>query len=157
MSKLKKILVIGKTWIFCHIIVALSIICLISIGASSLNTYISLHIEQPFFFKVRDVFSGSPKLYEKLKIIAYDDLSFSFYGGPRLPTEDLFTLINNIKKRKPKAILIDSLLSDKSTEESVMIPTSKAMVYSGSYLNAMKIPYRPVSYTHLTLPTILLV
>ena len=100
-----------------------------------------MHIEQPSFFKSREYFSKSPKLYDKLKIIAYDDLSFSYYGGPRLPSDDLFTLIKNLEKRNPKAILIDSLLSDNTDKTENPTYTSNT-TFSGAFLNAQKIPYR---------------
>ena len=141
MKSLSKILVTRNTWLVCHLVVSILILFAVLMSLSSINTYISLHIEQPSFFKSREYFSKSPKLYDKLKIIAYDDLSFSYYGGPRLPSDDLFTLIKNLEKRNPKAILIDSLLSD-NTEKTDNTTYTSNTTFSGAFLNAQKIPYR---------------
>ena len=141
MKSLSKILVTRNTWLVCHLVVSILILFAVLMSLSSINTYISLHIEQPSFFKSREYFSKSPKLYDKLKIIAYDDLSFSYYGGPRLPSDDLFTLIKNLEKRNPKAILIDSLLSDNTDKTDNTTYTSNT-TFSGAFLNAQKIPYR---------------
>ncbi|RZA15996.1 MAG: CHASE2 domain-containing protein, partial [Proteobacteria bacterium] len=79
----------------------------------------------------------------RIKILALDDSTFSYLGGPRLSYEQMDALLKNIAARKPKAILIDGLLAEtpyaipEKVGAKVDIP-----VYSGSFVAPEKVNYR---------------
>ena len=100
------ILVTRNTWLVCHLVVSILMLFAVLMSLSSINIYFVAHRQQVFD---QGNAKKSPKLYDKLKIIAYDDPKLFILRRTTLPSDDLFTLIKNLEKRNPKAILIDSL------------------------------------------------
>lgn len=99
----------------------------------------------PILFNVREYLGQTPKITDRLKIFALDDSTFSFLGGPRLTPEDLSRLLTNMSQSKPRAIIIDGLLSDTPTgnlSPLQEIPQKAPQVITGSYITPHKIRFR---------------
>ncbi len=135
----------GRSWYTFHGAACLLTIAIVAIPFSPLEQYLKTNIIYPFLFQSRDILGQTPPLSPRLKIFALDDSSFAFLGGPRLSPEDLTKMLINISERKPKAILIDGLLSEYQEDSEKWYKSLKQEnlnVYTGVYLNNKPMRYR---------------
>ncbi len=109
-----------------------------------MGTYIDTRIVAPVLFNVREYLGQTPEIHPKLKVIALDDSTFSYLGGPRLNHAHMTSLLENLGKRQPQAILIDSLLSDRPSNVLDIIPDSvrSIPVYTGSFPSQVSLRFR---------------
>lgn len=137
----------NKSWYMFHAIAIAWVVGLIMLDASDAGRYLKSRVSDATLFHTRDAMGQYPKLTDKLKVIALDDASFSYLGGPRLSASQLTTLIRSIEKRKPKAIIIDALLSDRPSGSDEDISALQALsvdnIYSGAFASSAKVAYRP--------------
>ncbi|MBC7661915.1 MAG: CHASE2 domain-containing protein [Chitinophagaceae bacterium] len=141
--KPRSIFLDGRSWPLFHLIASLFLVMLFALHWFGLDAVFDTRISSPILFQVREMVGRTQDLNPRVKILALDDSTFSYLGGPRLSYDQLEALLRNIAARKPKAILIDSLLADtpfiptKITTQEVDIP-----VYSGSFMSGMEVQYR---------------
>lgn len=134
----------GRSWPLFHGLATLFLIGLFALHWTGLDAAFDSRISSPLLFQARESLGKTPTLNPRVKILALDDSTFSALGGPRLSYEQLDRLLKNIAAKKPKAILIDSLLADTPysvpearTAEGVLVP-----VYSGNFISPVKLKYR---------------
>ncbi len=134
----------GLSWPIFHGLASVFLIIILAIQASSLGAYIDTRIIAPVLFNVREYLGQTPEIHPKLKVIALDDSTFSYLGGPRLNYAQMTSLLENLGKRQPKAILIDSLLSDLPSNVLDSIPDSvrSIPVYTGSFPSQVSLRFR---------------
>ncbi len=146
MNRPKKISIFlsGLSWPIFHGLASLFLILVLAVQASSLGSYIDTRITAPILFNVREYLGQTPPIHPTLKVLALDDSTFSYLGGRRLNFAELATLLESIGRQKPKAILIDSLLSEQPTAfmESLPESTSSLPVYAGSFPSKVPLRYR---------------
>ncbi|HET9240198.1 MAG TPA: SpoIIE family protein phosphatase [Oligoflexus sp.] len=146
MNRLKKtsIFLNGLSWPIFHGLASAFLLIMLAVQASSLGSYIDTRIIAPIFFNVREYLGQTPPIHPKLKVIALDDSTFSYLGGPRLNYAQLAMLLDAVGKRHPQAILIDSLLSDQPTGIAGNLPDSLASlpVYTGSFPSQFPLRFR---------------
>ena len=68
-------------------------------------------VSRPFDFRARDRFGQSPTLDPRLKVLAIDDTTVSWLGGPSPTMADWAKLLLAMGKKKPKVIFIDALFT----------------------------------------------
>ena len=134
----------GASWPLFHGLASLFILLTLSLQLSPLAPYIETRVTSLLLFQSRIKLQKAPKLHEKLKIIALDDSSFAYLGSPRLTQEQLVSLLRNIGRQEPRAILIDSLLSDKPEGLLAQLPDDiqKLPIYSGHFPTPVNLRYR---------------
>ncbi len=143
-SSSKSIFLTGASWPLFHGLASLFLLLIISIQVSPLASYIETRATAPLLFQTRVKLKQSPALHPKLKILALDDSSFSYLGGPRLTQDQLTALLENIARQHPRAILIDSLLSDRpeGAHELNGFNLEQVPVYSGHFPTPVQLRYR---------------
>lgn len=140
----KSIFLDGRSWPLFHGLASLFLLGVLLFHWSPFDDYFDSRITAPMLFQARERLHRTPPLDPRIKIIALDDSSFSYLGGPRLSYPQLDLLLQNLAKKKPKAILIDSLLADvpqdagKITEKRDGV----APVYTGNFLSSNKLRFR---------------
>ena len=135
----------GRSWITFHGAACLLVLSILALSFGSAHQYIQSNLVNPMLFQTRELLGMTPQHTEKLKIIVLDDSSFSYLGGPRLSAPQLSMLLQHLNQSKPKAILIDSLLSETLDDPDNDLETlrdSDIPVYSGAYLSQHPITYR---------------
>jgi hypothetical protein len=134
----------GLSWPIFHGLASAFLLTMLAIQASSLGSYIDTRIIAPIFFNVREYLGQTPPIHPRLKVIALDDSTFSFLGGPRLTYPQLASVLDAVGKRKPQAILIDSLLSDQPTGITGSLPDSLRTlpVFTGSFPSQFPLRFR---------------
>jgi hypothetical protein len=146
MNRLKKtsIFLNGLSWPIFHGLASAFLIIILAVQASSLGSYVDTRIIAPIFFNVREYLGQSPRIHPKLKVLALDDSTFSYLGGPRLTYPQLAMLLDALGKRHPQAILIDSLLSDQPTDIAGNLPNSLTSlpIYTGSFPSQFPLRFR---------------
>jgi len=141
--KPRSIFLDGRSWPLFHGFASLFLVALFVLHWTGLDAIFDTRISSPLLFQAREILGRTAPLNPRIKILALDDSTFAYLGGPRLSYEQLDTLLQHIASKKPKAILIDSLLADTpfSAPESfagkVDVP-----VYSGSFMSSVKLDYR---------------
>lgn len=142
--KPKSIFLDGRSWPLFHAIASLFLVSIFLLNWTGVAAIFDSRISSPLLFQIRESLGETPKLNPRLKILALDDSTFSALGGPRLTYEQLEALLKNISAKKPKAILIDSLLADTpygSTQAKVN-DASIGPVFSGNFISDVKLKYR---------------
>jgi len=146
MNRPKKISIFlnGLSWPIFHGLASFFLLIMLAVQASSLGSYIDTRIIAPIFFNVREYLGQTPPIHSKLKVIALDDSTFSYLGGPRLTFAQLASLLENVGRRQPKAILIDSLLSDQPRQIPGSLPesTKSLPIYTGSFPSQFPLRFR---------------
>lgn len=135
----------GQSWYFFHAAALLWALAMVFVESSAVGRYIETRLIHPILFHSREWLGLSPPLSERLKIFALDDSSFSYLGGPRLDTKDLYLLIENISQQNPHAIIIDGLLSDSPQGDLSYLEQLKEIktpVFTGAYLSQKAIEFR---------------
>ncbi len=134
----------GLSWPIFHGLASTFLLIMLAIQASSLGSYMDTRIIAPIFFNVREYLGQTPRIHPKLKVIALDDSTFSYLGGPRLTYAQLAMVLDAVGKRKPQAILIDSLLSDQPSGVTESLPDSllSLPVYTGSFPSQFPLRFR---------------
>jgi hypothetical protein len=134
----------GLSWPIFHGLASVFLLIALAIQASSLGSYIDTRIIAPIFFNVRDYVGQTPPIHPRLKVIALDDSTFSYLGGPRLNYTQMAMLLDNIGRRQPQAVLIDSLLSDQPTVVPDKLPESltRLPVFTGSFPSQFPLRFR---------------
>ncbi|MFY7929457.1 MAG: hypothetical protein ACOVS5_11360, partial [Oligoflexus sp.] len=74
----------GKSWPLFHGFASLFILFVLAIQMSPLASYVDTRITAPILFQIRQKLGMTPPISPKLKILALDDSTFSYLGGPRL-------------------------------------------------------------------------
>ena len=143
-SKPKSIFLTGFSWPIFHGLASFFLFSILAIQLTDLSTYIETRITAPILFQVRDKLGRTPPITPRLKIIALDDSTFSFLGGPRPSTDDLRLILEHIGARQPQAILIDSLLSDRpfDANEKTLVTDGAFPIYSGNFPSSTELKYR---------------
>lgn len=135
----------GRSWYLFHTCSTLLTVIALSFYFSSMNNYIKTRVLDPILFNAREMLEQTPPISEKVKILALDDSTFSFLGGPRMSDEDFRKLLANLSRRKPKAILIDGLLSNTPVKGGKFLKDGEETlehVYSGAYVTNRHIEFR---------------
>jgi serine phosphatase RsbU (regulator of sigma subunit) len=134
----------GKSWPLFHGFASLFILFVLAIQMSPLASYVDTRITAPILFQIRQKLGMTPPISPKLKILALDDSTFSYLGGPRLSHAQLVQLLQNIGKKQPKAILIDSLLSDQPETILQTLPPGvrELPVFSGHFPSRARLRFR---------------
>lgn len=141
--KPRSIFLDGRSWPLFHGIASLFLVTLFLLHWTGLDAIFDTRISSPLLFQLREMMGYTAPLNPRVKILALDDSTFSYLGGPRLSYEQLDTLLKHIASKKPKAILIDSLLADtpytlpQDKTDQVDVP-----VFSGSFMSDVKLKYR---------------
>ncbi len=141
--KPRSIFLDGRSWPLFHGLASLFLVTLFVLHWTGLDAIFDNRISSPLLFQAREMLDRSAPLNPRIKILALDDSTFSYLGGPRLSYEQLDTLLNHLASKKPKAILIDSLLAD----TPLSVPQAytghvDVPVYSGSFMSSVKLKYR---------------
>ena len=63
-------------------------------------------------FNLRESLGRTPPLARQVKLLAIDDPTFAFLGGPSPSLEDWAKVLTNIADKKPRAILMDKLFAE---------------------------------------------
>ncbi len=142
--KPKSIFLDGRSWWLFHGVATVFLLVILGLSWAKVDALFDSRISSPLLFQIRESLGKTPRLNPRVKILALDDSTFSALGGPRLSYEQLDLLLKNIAARKPKAILIDSLLADTpySSPEGVPGEGVKAPVFSGNFISDVKLKYR---------------
>jgi hypothetical protein len=141
--KPRSIFLDGRSWPLFHGIASLFLVTLFALHWTGMDAAFDSRISSPLLFQLREMMGYTAPLNPRVKILALDDSTFSYLGGPRLSYEQMDALLAHIASKKPKAILIDSLLADtpysmpKGSGNAVDVP-----VFSGSFLSDVKLKYR---------------
>lgn len=144
-AEAKTSLQVSKSWWYAHFIALALFAALLAIGSGQIGTYIQTRITEPALFNLRMALGQNPEVPKNLKILALDDATFAFLGAPKPRIEDLSLLIENIRKRQPKAIIIDSLMADNPGEDKVSIErllSASDRTYTGAFLSPYDIKYK---------------
>lgn len=144
--KPKSIFLDGRSWPLFHGIATLFLVSIFVLHWTGVANLFDSRISSPVLFQIREALGKTPRLNPRVKILALDDSTFAALGGPRLSYEQLDALLKNLALKKPKAILIDSLLADTpySTHEAQATNGAEAPapVYSGNFISDVKLKYR---------------
>ncbi len=142
--KPKSIFLDGRSWPLFHGIATLFLLALFALHWTKLDAMFDSRISSPILFQIRESLGETPQLNKRVKILALDDSTFSALGGPRLSMEQLDRLLKNIGDKKPKAILLDSLLADSpySPPELHSADGTEIPVFSGNFMSDVKLKYR---------------
>lgn len=139
----------GLSWPLFHGLASFFLLIILAVQATSLGSYLDTRITAPVLFNVREMLGQTPPIHPKLKVLALDDSTFSYLGGPRLSFEQLSMLLENLGRRHPQAILIDSLLSDQPiVREGQASPDLKKLpVFTGSFPSQHSLRFREATDT----------
>ena len=136
---------IGPLW--AGICIGLWVLALQLFQGSQFAKDIETSLTAPSLFSLRDAWGNSPQVSDKIKVYGVDDSTVSWLNSPFLSTDQWVQLIRLIDRRKPKAIIIDSLFSiandsyNKYSLKGLGVVTTP--IYVGSFSTPRKIPYRP--------------
>lgn len=114
---------------------------------SSARTFIQYRFANVFQYRLREMLGRTPPVDPTIRIFALDDVTFSFIGGPKLGLEDWSKVLANMARKKPRAILIDSLFSvakeeDDEKKHLKAIQEIPVPIYTGAFLKPRKIRNR---------------
>lgn len=124
------------------------VLFLLLLTPTDVNNYIKTYISDPMLFRVRHLLQKTPPLSPHLKVLALDDGTFSFLKKPELSMEDLTLLLENLARQKPKAILLDALLSNAPDGAGLtnfaerLSVINDVPIYSGAYINELELSHR---------------
>lgn len=140
----KSIFLDGRSWPLFHGLASLFLLAILIFHWSPFDEYFDSRITAPMLYQAREELEKTPPLDPRIKIIALDDSSFSYLGGPRLTYPQLDHLLQNLAKKKPKAILIDSLLADIPQDAGTIAERRDgvAPVFTGNFLSSTKLRFR---------------
>lgn len=140
----KSIFLDGRSWPLFHGFATLFLVTLFAIHWIGLDAIFDARISSPLLFQARESLGKTPPLNPRIKVLALDDSTFSALGGPRLSYEQLDRLLKNIAAKKPKVILLDSLLADTpySLPETLTTDGIEVPVFSGNFISDVKLKYR---------------
>lgn len=135
----------GRSWWYAHLFSLMLLAALVTVDSGNVGTYMQTRITEPALFNLRKAMGHNPVVPSKLKILALDDATFAFLGAPKPNIKDLSLLIENLKNRQPKAIIIDALMSDDPGEDLQAFERLNAaskLTFTGAFLSPYDIKYR---------------
>lgn len=127
---------------------ALYVILILVMTNTSVREFIDTSFSQRLQFLLRDRLRLSPPLTDRLKILAIDDASFAYIGGPAPRTDAWVKLLTNIARQNPSAVLIDGLFSSKPAalpeiEKALQQMREQQLpIYTGAYVQMQPLAYR---------------
>ena len=112
----------------------------------------------PLSYQIRELFKNSPELDERIKIFGVDDKTVSWLDKTYLGWDDWLSLLRNVERSKPKAVLIDAMFSVanlNSEGNAHLFKTIKSLenlkmnLIVGSFVTPKKIRFRsPLPLDH---------
>ncbi len=131
-----------------QIAAALYVVLVLVMTNTLVREFIDTSFSQRVQFLLRDRLRLSPPLTDRLKILAIDDASFAYIGGPAPRTDAWVKLLTNIARQNPSAILIDGLFSSKPPQLPEIEKALQQLrelqlpIYTGAYVQTQPLAYR---------------
>ena len=127
---------------FALITTLISIFWLATIVSANHNKVIHLvetRTSERIEFNLRDLLGRTPPLSPKIKLLAVDDATFAYLGGPSPSLMGWAKTLANIAAKKPRAILIDKMFAETpvdgaQTEEALgILRAITTPIYTGAF------------------------
>ncbi|MFK7872580.1 MAG: SpoIIE family protein phosphatase [Oligoflexales bacterium] len=112
-----------------------------------LGQEINRKVSRTLEFRVREFLGESPSKSNRIRILGYDDQSFSTQGKAYLNLEEWAVILEKIDAYNPKMVLIDKIFaigdSNKYQDAVRRIQALKTQVVVGAYVSPGDIVFRP--------------